>query len=63
MYFCVNATGDTAAGRHALEAAIDAAGILGVEQGGGEDGALTEWSWPGLTDHHDHWPVHHLYAV
>ena len=81
-YLSVNATGDITAGRHALQAAIDAAGTLGVEQGGGEgverwtalldripdhrineDGALAEWSWPGLTDHYDHRHIQHLYAV
>ncbi|MGW2642838.1 glycosyl hydrolase family 95 catalytic domain-containing protein [Streptomyces sp. NPDC001348] len=35
-YLSVNATGDIMAGRHALRAAIDAAGALGVEQGSGE---------------------------
>jgi alpha-L-fucosidase 2 len=78
----VNATGDIAAGRHALTAAIDAANALDVEQGSGEgverwtvllamlpdyrineDGALAEWSWPGLDDHYDHRHVHHLYAA
>ncbi len=78
----VNATGDIMAGRHALRAAVDAAGALGVEQGGGEgverwtalldrlpdyrineDGALAEWSWPGLTDHYDHRHIQHLYAA
>ncbi|MFF0158613.1 glycoside hydrolase N-terminal domain-containing protein [Streptomyces sp. NPDC005263] len=78
----VNATGDITAGRHALRAAVDAAGVLGVEQGSGEgverwtalldripdhrineDGALAEWSWPGLTDHYDHRHIQHLYAV
>ncbi|WP_405617632.1 glycosyl hydrolase family 95 catalytic domain-containing protein [Streptomyces sp. NBC_00076] len=28
-----------------------------------EDGALAEWSWPGLTDHYDHRHIQHLYAV
>ncbi|CAM5449988.1 hypothetical protein SALBM311S_04532 [Streptomyces alboniger] len=81
-YLSVNATGDITAGRHALGAAIDAAGALGVEQGSGEgverwtalldripdyrineDGALAEWSWPGLTDHYDHRHIQHLYGV
>ncbi|WP_241826832.1 glycosyl hydrolase family 95 catalytic domain-containing protein [Streptomyces graminilatus] len=35
-HLSVNATGDITAGRHALRAAIDAAGVLGVEQGTGE---------------------------
>lgn len=35
-YLSVNATGDVAAGRHALQAAVRAAGRLGVEQGTGE---------------------------
>ncbi|MBA2950126.1 glycosyl hydrolase family 95 catalytic domain-containing protein [Streptomyces himalayensis] len=81
-HLSVNATGDITAGRHALQAAIDAAGALGVEQGSGEgverwtalldsipdyrineDGALAEWSWPGLTDHYDHRHIQHLYAA
>ena len=28
-----------------------------------DDGALAEWSWPGLADHHDHRHIQHLYAV
>lgn len=28
-----------------------------------EDGALAEWSWPGLTDRYDHRHVHHLYGA
>jgi alpha-L-fucosidase 2 len=35
-YLSVNATGDIMAGRHALQAAVDAAGTLGVEQDSGE---------------------------
>ncbi|MFE4799387.1 glycoside hydrolase N-terminal domain-containing protein [Streptomyces sp. NPDC056708] len=81
-YLSVNATGDITAGRHALLAAVDAAGALGVEQGSGEgverwtalldsipdyrineDGALAEWSWPGLNDHYDHRHIQHLYAA
>lgn len=81
-HLCVNATGDITAGKHALQAAIDAANALGVEQAGGEgverwtalldripeyrineDGALAEWSWPGLTDRYDHRHIQHLYAV
>ncbi|RDG39618.1 glycosyl hydrolase family 95 catalytic domain-containing protein [Streptomyces corynorhini] len=27
------------------------------------DGALAEWSWPGLTDRYDHRHVHHLYGA
>ena len=27
------------------------------------DGALAEWSWPGLTDHYNHRHVHHLYGA
>ncbi|MCX4862863.1 RICIN domain-containing protein [Streptomyces sp. NBC_00257] len=78
----VNATGDIMAGRHALRAAIDAANILGVEQGGGQgvarwtallaklpdygvngDGALAEWSWPGLDDRYNHRHAQHLYGA
>ncbi|MDQ0936614.1 glycosyl hydrolase family 95 catalytic domain-containing protein [Streptomyces turgidiscabies] len=81
-YLSVNATGDIMAGRHALQAAVAAAGALGVEQGSGEgverwtalldeipgylvneDGALAEWSWPGLSDHYDHRHIQHLYGV
>ncbi|WNZ10792.1 glycosyl hydrolase family 95 catalytic domain-containing protein [Streptomyces sp. 11x1] len=80
--FSINATGDIMAGRHALEAAIDAANTLGLEQGSGQgvqrwtallaklpdytvnsDGALAEWSWPGLTDRYDHRHVQHLYGA
>ena len=80
--FSINATGDIMAGRHALQAAIDAAGTLGLEQGSGQgvqrwtallaklpdytvnsDGALAEWSWPGLTDRYDHRHAQHLYGA
>jgi alpha-L-fucosidase 2 len=80
--FSVNATGDIMAGRHALQAAIDAANALGSEQGSGQgvqrwtallaklpdytvngDGALAEWSWPGLTDRYNHRHVQHLYGA
>ncbi|WP_230394935.1 glycosyl hydrolase family 95 catalytic domain-containing protein [Plantactinospora alkalitolerans] len=82
VHLAINATGDIQAGKHALRAAIDAANILGVEQGSGQgvqrwtvllgklppytvngDGALAEWSWPGLTDRYNHRHVHHLYGV
>ncbi|MFF9148579.1 RICIN domain-containing protein [Streptomyces sp. NPDC014861] len=78
----VNATGDIMAGRHALQAAIDAADALDVEQGSGQgvarwtallarlpeyavngDGALAEWSWPGLHDRYNHRHVQHLYGA
>ena len=78
----VNATGDIQAGKHALQAAIDAANALGVEQGSGQgvqrwtallaklppyavngDGALAEWSWPGLNDRYNHRHLQHLYAA
>ncbi|MET9730449.1 RICIN domain-containing protein [Streptomyces sp. NPDC006458] len=78
----INATGDIMAGRHALQAAIDAADALGVEQGSGQgvarwkallaklpeykvngDGALAEWSWPGLYDRYNHRHAHHLYGA
>ncbi|MFD9123961.1 RICIN domain-containing protein [Kitasatospora sp. NPDC059571] len=80
--FSINATGDIMAGRHALQAAIDAADTLGLEQGSGQgvqrwtallaklpdytinsDGALAEWSWPGLTDRYNHRHVQHLYGA
>ncbi|WP_405656709.1 glycosyl hydrolase family 95 catalytic domain-containing protein [Streptomyces sp. NBC_00079] len=80
--FSINATGDIMAGRHALQAAIDAANELGLEQGSGKgvarwtallaklpdytingDGALAEWSWPGLTDRYDHRHVQHMYGA
>ncbi|MGC0342417.1 glycosyl hydrolase family 95 catalytic domain-containing protein [Streptomyces sp. SLBN-8D4] len=80
--FSINATGDIMAGRHALQAAIDAANTLGLEQGSGQgvqrwtallaklpdytvnsDGALAEWSWPGLTDRYNHRHVQHLYGA
>lgn len=78
----INATGDIMAGRHALQAAIDAADTLGQEQGAGQgvarwkallarlpaysvngDGALAEWSWPGLNDRYNHRHAHHLYGA
>ncbi|MFI5800018.1 glycosyl hydrolase family 95 catalytic domain-containing protein [Streptomyces sp. NPDC051677] len=78
----INATADIMAGRHALQAAIDAANTLNVEQGSGQgvqrwtallaklpdytingDGALAEWSWPGLTDRYNHRHVSHLYGA
>ncbi|MFD5886526.1 RICIN domain-containing protein [Streptomyces sp. NPDC060334] len=78
----VNATGDIMAGRHALQAAVDAANALNLEQGSGKgaarwtallaqlpdytmnsDGALAEWSWPGLTDRYNHRHAHHLYGA
>ncbi|MEV6209514.1 RICIN domain-containing protein [Kitasatospora sp. NPDC051914] len=80
--FSINATGDIMAGRHALQAAIDASNTLGLEQGSGQgvqrwtallaklpdytvnsDGALAEWSWPGLTDNYNHRHVQHLYGA
>jgi alpha-L-fucosidase 2 len=82
QYLSINATGDIMAGRHALQAAIDAANTLGLEQGGGQgvqrwtallaklpdytinsDGALAEWSWPGLTDRYNHRHVQHMYGA
>lgn len=78
----INATGDIMAAKHALQAAIDAATALGVEQAPGQgverwtmllaklpeytvngDGALAEWSWPGLTDSYDHRHIQHLYGA
>ncbi|MCX5264834.1 RICIN domain-containing protein [Streptomyces sp. NBC_00199] len=80
--FSVNATGDIMAARHALQAAVDAADALGLEQGSGQgvqrwtallaklpdytinsDGALAEWSWPGLTDRYNHRHISHLYGA
>ncbi|MFF5985172.1 RICIN domain-containing protein [Streptomyces olindensis] len=80
--FSINATGDIMAGRHALQAAIDAANELDGEQGAGQgverwtallaklpdytvngDGALAEWSWPGLTDRYNHRHVQHMYGA
>ncbi|MGW2639939.1 glycosyl hydrolase family 95 catalytic domain-containing protein [Streptomyces sp. NPDC001348] len=80
--FSVNATADIMAGKHALQAAVDAANSLGVEQGSGQgvarwtallaklpdytvngDGALAEWSWPGLTDRYNHRHISHLYGA
>ncbi|MEU7872860.1 RICIN domain-containing protein [Dactylosporangium sp. NPDC049140] len=82
QHFAINATGDIMAGKHALQAAIDAANTLGVEQGSGQgvqrwtallaklpnytvngDGALAEWSWPGLTDNYNHRHVQHMYGA
>ncbi|MER7480191.1 RICIN domain-containing protein [Streptomyces sp. NPDC126510] len=82
QYLSINATGDIMAGKHALQAAIDAANELDVEQGSGQgvqrwtallaklpdytvngDGALAEWSWPGLTDRYNHRHVHHMYGA
>ncbi|WP_405859970.1 RICIN domain-containing protein [Streptomyces sp. NBC_00090] len=40
--FSINATGDIMAGRHALQAAIDAANTLNVEQGGGQ--GVSRWT-------------------
>ncbi|WP_055526518.1 glycosyl hydrolase family 95 catalytic domain-containing protein, partial [Streptomyces graminilatus] len=42
QFLSVNATGEIAAGRHALEAAIDAANTLGVEQGSGQ--GVARWT-------------------
>ena len=82
QYFSINATADIMAGRHALQAAVDAANTLGLEQGSGQgvqrwtallaklpdytinsDGALAEWSWPGLTDRYNHRHISHLYGA
>ncbi|MCL7380486.1 glycoside hydrolase N-terminal domain-containing protein [Streptomyces sp. 35G-GA-8] len=78
----INATGDIMAGRHGLQAAVDAANLLNAEQGAGQgvarwtallaklpdysvngDGALAEWSWPGLNDRYNHRHVQHLYGA
>ncbi|MER6122181.1 RICIN domain-containing protein [Streptomyces sp. NPDC001795] len=42
VYLSINATGDIMAGKHALQAAIDAANTLGVEQGGGQ--GVARWT-------------------
>ncbi|SPF02742.1 glycosyl hydrolase family 95 catalytic domain-containing protein [Streptomyces sp. MA5143a] len=42
QYLSVNATGEIAAGRHALQAAIDAANTLGAEQGSGQ--GVARWT-------------------
>ena len=42
VYFSINATGDIMAGKHALQAAIDAANALGVEQGSGQ--GVARWT-------------------
>ncbi|MCL8017220.1 RICIN domain-containing protein [Streptomyces sp. AS02] len=42
QYLSINATGEIAAGRHALQAAIDAANTLGVEQGSGQ--GVARWT-------------------
>ncbi|WP_035840110.1 glycosyl hydrolase family 95 catalytic domain-containing protein [Kitasatospora azatica] len=42
QYLSINATGEIAAGRHALQAAIDAADTLGVEQGSGQ--GVARWT-------------------
>ncbi|MGW2643040.1 glycosyl hydrolase family 95 catalytic domain-containing protein [Streptomyces sp. NPDC001348] len=41
-YLSINSTGEIAAGRHALQAAIDAANTLGVEQGSGQ--GVARWT-------------------
>ncbi|WP_371574355.1 glycoside hydrolase N-terminal domain-containing protein [Streptomyces sp. NBC_01314] len=42
QYLSINATGEIAAGRHALQAAIEAANTLGVEQGSGQ--GVARWT-------------------
>ncbi|MFC4463126.1 glycoside hydrolase N-terminal domain-containing protein [Streptomyces xiangluensis] len=42
VYLSINATGDIMAGKHALQAAIDAANTLGVEQGSGQ--GVARWT-------------------
>ncbi|MFI5794549.1 glycosyl hydrolase family 95 catalytic domain-containing protein [Streptomyces sp. NPDC051677] len=42
QYLSINATGEIAAGRHALQTAIDAANTLGVEQGSGQ--GVARWT-------------------
>ncbi|WP_371478646.1 glycoside hydrolase N-terminal domain-containing protein [Kitasatospora sp. NBC_00315] len=75
----VNAVMDVAAGRHALESAIEVCEHLGIEPEAvarwralllrlppylvNEAGRLTEWAWPGLDGNLDHRHVSHLYPV
>ncbi|MFJ8019349.1 glycosyl hydrolase family 95 catalytic domain-containing protein [Streptomyces sp. NPDC096311] len=75
----VNAVMDVAAGRHALETAVEVCSLLGVEPEGverwrkllsrippylvDEAGALAEWAWPGLGGSQDHRHISHLYPV
>ncbi|MEV6794503.1 glycoside hydrolase N-terminal domain-containing protein [Streptomyces sp. NPDC051320] len=71
----VNATMDIAAAKHALTtAAVYAPGHPGAERWRAlagrlpdyrvnEDGALTEWAWPGLEENYDHRHLSHLYPV
>ncbi len=42
VYLSINATGDIMAGRHALQAAVEAANSLGVEQGSGQ--GVARWT-------------------
>ncbi|MGW3123912.1 glycosyl hydrolase family 95 catalytic domain-containing protein [Streptomyces sp. NPDC001107] len=42
VYLSINATGDIMAGKHALQAAVDAANTLAVEQGGGQ--GVARWT-------------------
>ncbi|MDF6046369.1 glycoside hydrolase family 95 protein [Streptomyces sp. JH14] len=71
----VNATMDIAAARHALTTAADRSpghpAATGWRTLAGrlprflvnEDGALAEWSWPGLHETYDHRHLSHLYPV
>ncbi|MFE4599928.1 glycoside hydrolase N-terminal domain-containing protein [Kitasatospora indigofera] len=75
----VNAVMDVAAGRHALESAIEVCEHLAVEPAAvarwrallsrfppylvNPAGRLTEWAWPGLDGNLDHRHVSHLYPV
>ncbi|MFF1919726.1 glycoside hydrolase N-terminal domain-containing protein [Streptomyces sp. NPDC058221] len=71
----VNATMDLAAARHALTASADRSPArpasarrraLADRLPGyvvNEDGALTEWAWPGLLENYDHRHLSHLYPV
>ncbi|MFE0650893.1 glycoside hydrolase N-terminal domain-containing protein [Streptomyces sp. NPDC059534] len=70
----VNATMDIAAARHALHAAADRAPAADAARlrsladrlppyRVNDDGALAEWSWPGLGDTYRHRHLSHLYPV
>ncbi|WP_329499334.1 glycosyl hydrolase family 95 catalytic domain-containing protein [Kitasatospora herbaricolor] len=75
----VNAVMDVAAGRHALESAVEVCEHLGIEPAAvarwrallprlpaylvNSAGSLTEWAWPGLDGNLDHRHVSHLYPV
>ncbi|MGE5359796.1 MAG: glycosyl hydrolase family 95 catalytic domain-containing protein [Bacteroidales bacterium] len=75
----VNATMDIAVAKETLRTLIDASRIVGVNAEGiarwtrmlakmpdyqvNADGALREWTWPGLDDSYEHRHASHLYAL